>query len=256
MKILFLNLKELKKILEAKAEKNYAIAVIDNYPPSDIKLPLIAPNFIWIKKTISIPTQRKELEKLFSRYGLEIGKNQPIAIFHHHDLPEPYLHSLKEKIEYYEFSHTDSIAYIAFYHADANLLSHILTRTFHKYDKVILVKSNLSQKEIEKIKTHWAFNIHFEKTERFNEEELLIYHIALKFTGNAIIPDPGRYKPEVHDELINLEIPTDQYAIPALFKNIDIKTGTKLDKKFSREMKKLEKVWRETIETLKKRKEN
>ena len=125
MKTLTINLKQLARILETQPLKNYAVAIIDNFPPTHPWSPWVGNKFIWIEKTNSLPMKRKELEKLFSRYGIKVEKEW-ICIFHHHDLKEPYLKQGKKKIEYYEFSHVEnSIAYIAMNLKDAkNIVSY------------------------------------------------------------------------------------------------------------------------------------
>jgi len=251
MKIdVFINLKWLVKMFEVKPEKNYAIAVIDNAPPSQPQLPLIGKNFLWIRKVEAIPTRRKELEKLFSSYGIRVEKEQPIAVFHHHDFREPYFQS-EEEVEFYEFSHTGSIAYTAFCHADATLLSHMLSGTFHRYDKVILVKANFSEAEIAELQSRHWISREFKKLEGVGEEESLIFSIALQLTGGRIVPDPRRYRPEVHDELIKAGIPMDQYAIPALFKEVEIQTETNLDAEVAKRMREKQTNWQKELERLK-----
>lgn len=244
-----LNLKELAEIFEMEAEKKYAVAVIDNASPSQ---PRLGRNFVWICKIDPIPTGRKELEELFSRYGIKVEKDQSIAVFHHHDFREPYL-QFKENVECYEFSHTDdSIAYRAFCHADANLLSHILSGTFRKYDKIRLVKAELSENEIGELQKYWIFK-EIKKSEGVGEEESILYSIALELAGGKIVPDPKRYKPEVHNELIKTGIPTDQYAIPAMFKEVEIQTGIKkLDEEVAKRMIEKKTDFQKEIERLEK----
>lgn len=251
-----INLIDLEKMLNEKPLREYAVAVIDNRPPDLPKIPLICknhPGFIWINKFEIgyVPVEREKLEKIFFKYGIEV-KNSWIAVFNHHDLQKPYL-KFKNKVECYEFSHIDSLAYKAFCHADANFLSHMLSKTFYKYDKVELVKANLSKDKIKELQNkHWIFKEFFEKIEGVGEEESLIYYIALAFAEGKIIPDPKRYRPEVHDKLFKIGIPVDQYAIPAIFKEVEIKTGTKLDKEVTKRMMEKKLNWRKEIERLKK----
>lgn len=264
MEVLKINLKGLVEILGWESTKKYAVAIIDNSPPSQPKLPLIGRNFIWVAKMGSIPTGRKELEELFLMYGIKVEKDQWIAVFHHHDFREPYL-QCEEKVEYYEFSHTGSIAYRAFCHADANLLSHMLSGTFRKYDKLILMKAGLSENEMEELQKYWIFK--FEKLEGigeqeflseyiqvelegFDKENIMLCSIALKLTGGKIVPDPKRYKPEVHDELFKSEMTVDQYAIPAMFRDVEIQTGTKLDDEVAKRMLGKKTDWQKEIERL------
>ena len=251
MKILNVNLKKLVQMFEMEPKRKYAVVVIDNAPPLQPQLPLIGKSFIWIAKVGFIPTGRSELERLFQSYGIQVEQDQPIAVFHHHDFSEPYLR-FKEKVECYEFSHTDSIAYRAFCHADANLLSHMLGGTFRKYDKVILAKVGLPKDEIEELRRkHWFFK-ELKKLKGVGEEESMIYATALEFTGGKIVPDPRRYRPEVHDQLIKAGVPTDQYAIPAMFKEVEIQTGTKLDEEVAKRMLEKKMDWQKEIERLKK----
>ena len=114
------------------------------------------------------------------------------------------------------------------------------------------MKAGLSTDEIEElINKHWIFRVFWCILEGFGEEESMIYYIALKFAGNKIIADPKRYRPEAHDELIKAGIPVDQYAIPALFKDVEIKTGTNLDKKLAEWILENKKDWHNSIEKMK-----
>lgn len=239
MKVLRVNLKDLAEMISVVVDPMYAIAVIDNWPPETPRLPVVAQNFIWIRKKGAIPTKREDLERLFSNYDVKVGKDQPIAVFHHHDFGIPYL-QFKGGVEAYEFSHIETLVYGAFCHADAALISLLLSRKFHEYDKVIIVKANLSPEEMQALRSrHWVFSyqVDVNKVKEVGEEEFMIYSIALTFSGGSIILDPRRYRPELHEELTKLAFPVDQYAIPAMFKYVEIQTGVKkLDEEVAQRM--------------------
>jgi hypothetical protein len=247
---------ELLQLLKKRPLKEYAIVVIDNAPPLRPQLPLKGKNFIWIQKSGPIPTARKDLEEIFQKFDLYVKKDQPIAVFHHHDFQKPFF-ATEEKVEFYEFSHSDTLAYKAFSHADASFLSHMLSRTFHQYEKVILVKTNLSDDEIRELqKKHWIFELPLAPKEaKVGKEDFLIYTLALSLSGGKVIPDPKRYRPEDHDQIIREGIPVDMYAIPAMFKKVEIRTGTYLDQKIVKKMKEKIREWQKEIKKLQKEKE-
>jgi hypothetical protein len=233
-----LNLKELLSIiLQTEPRRRYAVAVIDNTPPTEPQLPLIGKDFIWIHKIEqSIPMNQELLEKLFLSYDIKIEEGQSIAVFHHHDLSKSYVRI--KNTEYYEFSHVPGLTYEAFCHADTTLLSHMLSKTFHKYDKVKLVKAGLAKSEVQEIqKKYWIFETKETLEEKeISKEEFTIYSVALKLAGSNIVPDLKRYRPKIHNKLIKTGL-KDQYAIPAMFKEIEIETGTRLDEKIVKRIK-------------------
>lgn len=247
-----LNLKELVKLLSQKPKECYTVAVIDNSPPMEPKLPVVKPNFLWIEeemikeKGIRLPASREKLIKLFSSYGVKI--RDKIAIFHHHNVyvRKPYFRS-SDDVEYYEFSHCSSFSYKCFKHGDADMLSHMLSRSFHYVDEIILQTGLKDDEIIELQRKFWYINLEKKKNE-VDLESQIIHELALEMGPHKVIPDPKRYRPEDHDELIEeAGLYVDQYAIPALFKRISTHTGNVLDKKVKEITKRLEADWKEAV---------
>jgi hypothetical protein len=251
-----ITLTELIGVLKQWSITKYVVAVIDNASPEGVNFPVIAENFMWIPKVAGISNQRKDLERLFHSYGIQVENNQPIAVFHHHDLKQSYM-ATNENVEFYEFSHVFSIAYMAFENGDAKMLSHMLSGTFRS-SQVIIVKEGLSSQAVKNLqRQHWALakiDCNYKDTS-ISDEEYLIYRIAQNLSGGVIIPDPRRYRSEAHDEIVKRGIAVDQYAIPALFQSVAIQTGTKLDKEFSDFISKREERWQKEIIDLKKKSE-
>lgn len=259
MSILTVDLKGFVEELAREPEKRYAVAVIDNAPPRDL-LPLIGDNFLWVRKTGSVPTNREDLVSLFNSYQLNVGEEQPIAVFHHHDLDEPYL-EFEGGVECYEFSHSSALSYEAFCHADTTILSHMLSKTFYGHDRVVLIKADIDDAEIEGMQQqHWF--LQFEEWDHRDMKELgvgledfALYRTARMFGSGRVIPDPKRYQPDVHDKIFELGLAVDQYAIPAMFKFVEIQTGTDLDRKIVHRISETQTSWQEQVKEVKKEKE-
>ena len=259
MNTLNLNLKELVRSLDQEPQRQYVVAVIDNAPPGKLPLPFTGENFIWVHKMGSLPMGRKELLQLFRGYDVEVG-DRHIAVFHHHDLKKSY--EEHDGVDYYEFSHTDALAYRAFEQADSNLLSHMLSRSFHRYDQVILVKAGIPQSEIREMqKVYWYLRLSGDIEQEMQEkgvdlESYVLYRLALEMGSGSVVPDPKRYRPEVHDELLKAGMPIDMYAIPSLFLKVLIQTDAPiLDAEVRRRAFKQEADWQKTAEQLRQQRE-
>lgn len=241
--IRILNLFDLVEILTKPAKTQYLVAVIDNSAPKGV--PIYGKNFFWIPKAGAIPKTRLDIEGVSRISGLNPQPDQQIVILNHHDFGISYI-KLDSNLEAYEFSHIDTALYRAMLKGDANFISHMLSKTLHQV-KVTLKTDGLSQPAIEELKrSHWIFD----GLADCNDESTLVYKVAEFLSGGSIVADPKRYRPGDHDRLVKSGITTDQYAVPAIFSEIEIHTGSDIDQTFAKAIKSKTENWKERANTI------
>jgi|GEM_PF-6593981 len=252
-----LDLKGLVAALNVEPARKYTVAVIDNAKPQFD--PVVGEDFLWISSRHGVSTSRSEISELFRAYGIMVMKNKPIAVFHHHDFNRPYfrIDDPEGTIEYYEFSHVSSISYEAMCKGDAKLISHLLSKTFYKYEKVVLRKVGLADEEVDELCSgHWLLEFlirdlpHEYRQENLSKEEMILLSLAFRIAESKVVADPKRYRPKDHDVLIEAGVPVDQYAIPALFPEVELQ-GTRFDGFVKKAYEKRQEEWQRELENIK-----